>query len=57
LLEYPSDDGPDIWRALGPTQRRKTFVDRFPHHIRQRHAASAKRLRLAKSVGVEPYVD
>ena len=57
LLEYSLDDRPDIKRGLGSAQRRKPFVNRLTHHIRERHATCAKSLRLTKSVGVEPYVD
>jgi len=51
LLEYLSDDRSDIGRGLGPTQRRKPFVNRLTHHIRQGHATRTKRLCLAKSIG------
>src|SRR5215472_643534 len=51
LLEHPPDDRHNIEWGLGPTQRRKPFVNRLADHIRQGHTMRAKLLRLAKSVG------
>ena len=49
------NDRPGIQRGFGPAQFRKPFVDGPAHHVRQRHAALAKRLHLSDARVIQPH--
>jgi hypothetical protein len=57
LLEYSPDDRADIGWGLRLSQGRESLVDRFAHHVRQRHPLRAESLRLPQSLLVEPDID
>jgi hypothetical protein len=54
--EYLPDDRSDIGFGSRLAHRRKPFINRFAYDVRESDATLAKRLRLAESFGIEPYI-